>query len=174
MAWRPCTLGVSGLECMVLDGHLQPQAEIEWSCCVGQLFPSEGTEEVVLFKSFCERGLALPTSTFFRSILDLYKIEVHHLTPNGVSQLAQYAHFFEAYLGIEPLVPFFQYLFRVKAQPREDSIRVVGGAGIQLRQGSACQWFPAPLKNKQDKWDSEWFVIGKYSIPRVLLVASTL
>src|SRR5579883_1767961 len=143
------------LEHMVVEGMIQPEKEIEWKSCLSQPFPSEAQEEIMLFKSFCERGFALPASDFFRELLQFYGLELHHLTPNGVSYIANFQHFFEAFLGIEPSLPFFRYLFHVKGQPNNQNPRVVGGAGIQLRQGSSVQWFKAVHKNKLDRWETD-------------------
>src|SRR5579859_2527806 len=155
-------IGIVDLEALFVDGMLQEQAQIQWKSCYGQDFPSEGKEELVLFKSFVERGFTELASEFLQTLLWSYQLELHHLTPNGISYIAIFAHFFEAFLGIEPSVEFFQYLYHVKPQPSLPNIRVVGGTGIQLRQGSKDIWFPCPLKNKQDRWESEWFIIGEY------------
>jgi hypothetical protein len=163
VSWRPSTIGTIDLMNLCVDGMLQDQETIQWKACFEEAFPSDGKEEIVLFRSFCERGFAEPASQFFQDLLWSYQLELHHLTPNGVSYIAIFAHFFEAFLGLEPSIEFFQYLFHVKPQPSLPNIRVVGGAGIQLRQGSKDIWFPCPLKNKQDRWESEWFIIGKYS-----------
>jgi len=169
VSWRPSTIGNVDLMNLVVDGMLQNQEIINWKPCHGEPFPSEGKEEIVLFRSFCERGFAEPASHFFQELMWKYQLELHHLTPNGVSNIAIFAHFFETFLGIEPCVEFFQYLFHVKPQPSLPKIKVVGGAGIQLRQGSRDIWFSCPLKNKQEKWESEWFVIGKYCFASTFL-----
>jgi hypothetical protein len=170
-AWRPSTIGTIDLEELVLNGMLQDQMRIQWKSCHGQDFPMEGKEEIVPFKSFVKRGFAEPVSEFVQELLWSYQLELHHLTPNGVSHIAIFAHFFETFLGIEPSVDFFHYIFHVKPQPSLPNIRLVGGAGIQLRQGAKDHWFPCPLKNKQDKWESEWFVIGEYILCRVVASA---
>ena len=41
--------------------------------------PQEG--ERVVFRSHCLRGLGLPASNFFRSFLEFYGLQPHHLTP---------------------------------------------------------------------------------------------
>src|SRR5437016_4848835 len=89
-AWKRCTMGEVDLEILVAQGCLQPHKEMLWSSCLGQAFPAEGFDEQVLFKSFYERGLALPASDFIRELLDFYRLEIHHLTPNGISQIANF------------------------------------------------------------------------------------
>jgi hypothetical protein len=160
-------LGEVDLEILFALGYLQTQEDVLWSPCYGQGFPTEGNKEQVLFRFLCERGLALPASDSVRELLDFYRLEIHHLTSNGILHIANFVHFFEAFLGIDPSFPFFRFLFRVKAQPSENFVKVVGGAEIQLRQEYADQWFTTPLKNKIDHWDSEWFTIGM-SLPRVV------
>jgi len=48
------------VECAVL-----PEKQISgWRCCFGEEFPSEDTTEIVVFKSFYEKGFALPRGPF--------------------------------------------------------------------------------------------------------------
>ena len=44
--------------------------------------PLEGY--VVSFARFYQRGFSTPTHKFLRGLLDYYKVEFQHLTPNGV------------------------------------------------------------------------------------------
>ena len=50
--------------------------------------PEEG--ERVIFRSQCLRGLSLPASGFFRSFLEFYGVQPHHLTPNTVVLLSDF------------------------------------------------------------------------------------
>jgi hypothetical protein len=62
--------------------------------------PPEGY--VVSFVAFHERGFGVPASHFMRVLLHYYKVELHHLTPNSVSQAAIFMAVCEGYLGMEP------------------------------------------------------------------------
>jgi hypothetical protein len=44
----------------------------------------ENVDEIVSFYHFAERGLALPTCSFFRGLLYFYGLELHHLNPNSI------------------------------------------------------------------------------------------
>ena len=69
------------VECGIL-----PEKQISgWRCCYGEEFPSEDTTEMVVFKSFYEKGFALPAGTFFRGLLHFYGLEVTHLKPNSIA-----------------------------------------------------------------------------------------
>jgi hypothetical protein len=57
---------------------------------------------VVSFICFHERGFGVPASPFMRALLHYYKVELHHLAPNAISQAAIFAAVCEGYLGMEP------------------------------------------------------------------------
>jgi hypothetical protein len=52
--------------------------------------------------AFHERGLGVPPSRFMRALLHYYKVELHHLAPNSISQVAIFTAVCEGYLGMEP------------------------------------------------------------------------
>jgi hypothetical protein len=94
------------LEELVRDGLLRPRAsrtQPEW-----RVPPSDHQEPappegyVVSFVAFHERGFGVPASHFMRALLHYYKVELHHLTPNSVSQAAIFMAVCEGYLGMEP------------------------------------------------------------------------
>jgi hypothetical protein len=57
---------------------------------------------VVSFICFHERGFGVPTTTFMRALLHYYRVELHHLAPNTVTQAAIFTAVYECYLGVEP------------------------------------------------------------------------
>jgi hypothetical protein len=101
--------------------------------------------EILKCAQFVERGLALPTSEFFKGMLKYYNIEYLNLNPNGIFNTSIFVHFYEAFLGIKPHWILFWKFFRVKPQPSTDDPRVVGGAAIQIREDVAGQYPPYKL-----------------------------
>jgi hypothetical protein len=71
-----------------------------------ELAPLEGY--VVSFICFHEKGFGVPANPFMRALLHYYKVELHHITPNAVSQ----ATIFVAVCGdgstVEPVAPSLQ------------------------------------------------------------------
>ncbi len=57
---------------------------IGWRPACGEAFPTPDTHEVVVFSHFFYGGFSLPTSRFFRGILEFYGISLHHLNPNSI------------------------------------------------------------------------------------------
>jgi hypothetical protein len=103
------------LEELVRDGLLRPRAsrnQSEWRVPpfdLQELVPPEGY--VVSFVAFHERGLGMPPSRFMRVLLHYYKVELHHLAPNSISQAAIFA---AVYLRMEPHWNLWLHLFRAE------------------------------------------------------------
>jgi hypothetical protein len=112
---------------LVSEGLLQEKSLVNWCPSFRELLPMENIDEIVSFYHFSERGLALPSRSFFRGLLYFYGLELYHLNPNSICHIAIFIHFCEAFLRFEPHWDFFHYLFRVKPQPTlKKSIRCRG------------------------------------------------
>jgi hypothetical protein len=112
---------------MVERGVLPEKQISAWQCCYGEEFPSKDMDQTVMFKSFYEKGFALPTGAFFHGLLHFYGLEVTHLKPNLITQIAIFIHLCEGYLGIAPHFNLWQALYRLKGHPSNVRRNVVGG-----------------------------------------------
>jgi hypothetical protein len=57
---------------------------------------------VVVCVAFFEWGFGVPSHQFLQSLLQLYGVELHYLTPSGILYLMNFLTLCEAYMGIEP------------------------------------------------------------------------
>jgi hypothetical protein len=87
---------------LVEVGVLPSKELCSWRIWWGITDPTEDTHETVMFAPFLIRGLALPVSPFFRGLLDFYSLNLTHLNPISVLQIAVFVHLCEAFLGIFP------------------------------------------------------------------------
>jgi hypothetical protein len=115
-----------------------------------------------MFARFAERGLALPASDFFKGLQGYYGVEYLNLNPNGIFHTAVFVHFCEAFLGIKPHWILFRKFFRVKPQPSASNPRVVGGAGIQMREDAAEQYLSYKLIDSNQDWKAKWFYVTNH------------
>jgi hypothetical protein len=119
-------------------------------------------DEILMFARFVERGLALPSSDFFNGLLNYYGIEYLNLNPNGIFHVSVFVHFCEAFLGIKPHWVLFRKFFRVKPQPSANDPKVVGRAGIQMREDAAEHYLAYKLIDSNQDWKWKWFYITNH------------
>jgi len=65
----------------------------------------------------------------------------------------------EAFFGIEAHFELFRFLFHLKPQPDSYNLDVVGGVGLQLRQGKDNVHIPYKLSSKVIDWKPKWLYI---------------
>nr|CCW72586.1 ORW1943Ba0047B01.5 [Oryza rufipogon] len=157
--WAPSDVTEENLKEMVAHGVLPAKEIIGWRPACGEAFPSPDTHEVVVFSHFFYGGFALPTSKFFRGILNFYGISLHHLNPNSIVHIANFVHVCEAFLGIKPHFALFRRIFFLKPQPNKSKPCVVGGAGFQLRGTLSQKYFSMPFKTSNKGWHANWFYV---------------
>jgi hypothetical protein len=150
--WKKSKLKTEDLLALVNSGFLREKEMDLWRAAAGYPYPMEkNLDEVPMFARFVERGLALPTSDFFKGLLDYYGIEYLNLNPYGIFHVYVFVHFCEAFVGIKPYWILFRKFFRVKPQPSTNDPRVVGGVGIQMREDAVNQYLSYKLiESNQD------------------------
>jgi hypothetical protein len=161
--WKKSKMKTEDLLALVNSGFLREKEMNMWRATAGNPYPMEkNPDEVSMFARFVERGLALPASDFFKGLLKYYGIEYLNLNPNGIFHISVFVHFCEAFVGIKPHWILFRKFFRVKPQPNANNLRVVGGAGIQMREDAANQYLSYKLIDSNQDWKVKWFYITNH------------
>jgi hypothetical protein len=161
--WKKSKAKTEDRLAMLNIGFLREKEVDMWCAAAGDPYPLEkNPDEIPMFARFVERGLALPASNFFKGLLEYYGIEYLNLNPNGIFHTPVFVHFCEAFLGIKPHWVLFRKFFRVKPQPSADDPRVVGGAGIQMREDAAEQYLVYKWIDSNQDWKSKWFYITNH------------
>jgi hypothetical protein len=116
--WKKSKAKTEDLLVLVNSGFIWEKEMDMWLAAVGDPYPMEkNLDEVPVFARFVERGLALPSSDFFKGLLKYYGIGYLNLNPNGIFHISVFVHFCEAFVGIKPHGILFRKFFRVKPQP---------------------------------------------------------
>ncbi|KAK1669401.1 hypothetical protein QYE76_057560 [Lolium multiflorum] len=108
--WAPASVS------MRLTGYTGPEDSGRSICRIpgDEIEPVPNPGEYVVFLAHFERGFGLPASPFFRSFLDFYKLQPHHLPGNAIFYLSFYVTFMEAYIGIRPTRETFARFFALR------------------------------------------------------------
>ena len=73
-------------------------------------------------------------------LLNYYKVELQHLTPNGVQHIAAFVTLCEGFLGIIPHFDLWRYLFAVTLLKKRELSVPMGCAGISLRNNRVNEY----------------------------------
>jgi hypothetical protein len=161
--WSHSKCSLNHLKSLVSEGLLQEKTLVNWRPSYREPFPMENVDEIITFLHFAERGLALPSCSFFRGLLYYYGLELHHLNPNSICHISIFIYYCEVFLGIEPHWDLFHFLFRIKPQPTSKNLSVVGGAGIQLRQRAGDKYLTYKFPSNLPGWKNHWFYIENHA-----------
>jgi hypothetical protein len=162
--WTHSKCSLNDLNRLVSEGLLRDKNLVNWRPSYHEPFPMENVDEIITFYHFAERGLALPSCSFFRGLLYYYGLELHHLNPNSICHISIFIHFCEAFLGIELHWDLFRFLFRVRPQPTSKKLSVVGGAGIQLRQQAGEKYLSYKFPSNIPGWKNHWFYTENHAL----------
>jgi hypothetical protein len=161
--WKKSKVKTEDLSALLNNGFIREKEVDMWRAATGDPYPMEKAEdEIPMFVRFTECGLALPASDFFKGLLGYYGVEYLNLNPNDIFHTAVSVHFCEAFLGIKPHWILFRKFFRVKPQPSASNLRVVGGAGIQMREDAAEKYLAYKLIDSNADWKARWFYITNH------------
>jgi hypothetical protein len=151
------------LQALLNSGFIREKEMDMWRAAAGDPYPMEKSEdEIPMFARFAEHGLTLPASDVFKGLMGYYGVEYLNLNPNGIFHTAIFVHFCEAFLGIKPHWILFRKFFWVKPQSSASNPRVVGGAGIQIREDAAEQYLSYNLIDSNHDWKVRWFYITNH------------
>jgi hypothetical protein len=101
--WKKSKAKTEDLLALLNNEFLQEKEVDMWRTAAGDPYPiKKNPDEIPMFARFVERGLALPTSDFFKGLLEYYGIEYLNPNPYGIFHVSVFVHFREAFLGIKP------------------------------------------------------------------------
>ena len=89
----------------------------------------------MVFKDFFLCGLHFPAARFLRQVLEVFEVQLHHLTPNGIVTLSKFCWACLSY-GAVPNVGTFCEYYELQRQPK----RV--GEGQPVVQFGSCAFMP--------------------------------
>jgi hypothetical protein len=86
---------------LVEASQLPPLTEaVEWIVPADKSVPRRPSGYLVSFMAFHERGFSIPAGRFIREVLFAYRLQLQHVNPNTIQQMATFEAMCEGFLGI--------------------------------------------------------------------------
>ncbi|KAK1645755.1 hypothetical protein QYE76_063560 [Lolium multiflorum] len=158
--WWPCETTDVELRELQNEGMISAH----WSFIRDTVVPKPGAGEVVMTKAWVERGLSLPCSEFFLSVLNTYGLQPHNICPNSYLLLSNFATLCEGHLGIRPDIRLWQF-FRVKKETKDKAMLNCGSMTFMLRTGR--MYPPHDSHESVRYWNAGWFYEKNASVPKI-------
>ncbi|KAK1619548.1 hypothetical protein QYE76_025065 [Lolium multiflorum] len=159
--WWPCETTDVELRELQNEGMISTH----WSFTRDSIVPKPEAGEVVMTKAWVERGLSLPCSEFFLSILSTYGLQPHNICPNSYLLLSNFVTLCEGHLGIRPDVKLWPFFFRVKKETKEKAMVNCGSMTFMLRPSR--MYPPHDSHESVRYWNAGWFYERNASVPKV-------
>jgi hypothetical protein len=129
--WTHSNVSHEQLLCLVESGQLPHLTDtVEWIVPADESVSRPPSGYVVLFMTFYDRGFSVPTGRFIRGVLFTYGLQLQHLNPNSIQQMAAFKAMCEGYLGIGAHWPLFQYFFRLTCLRGGSRAATIGYANL--------------------------------------------
>jgi hypothetical protein len=106
--------------------------------------------DFIFFTAYTLAELVPPLSSFFLTLLEYYRLQLQHLSPNSITLVVIFVHLCEMYVGVRPSVRLFRRFFMLKAvSPRPP---LIGGYYFQ-RQTQGYARYIAPISpGRRERW----------------------
>ncbi|KAK1670040.1 hypothetical protein QYE76_058199 [Lolium multiflorum] len=159
--WWPCETTDAELRELQNEGMISSH----WSFMRDSDVTKPDADERVMTKVWVERGLSLPCSEFFLSILTTYGLQPHNICPNSYLLLSNFATLCEGHLGIRPDVRLWQFFFRVKKETKDKAMVNCGSMTFMLRPGR--MYPPYDSHESVRYWNAGWLYEKNFPVPKL-------
>jgi hypothetical protein len=110
----------------------------------------------VLFVSYLFCGLALPILPFFLLLLEEFGLQLQHLTPHSILQVAIFVHFCEMFMGVVACTSLFrQFFVLVRFGKGKDHL---GAYYFQTRSDPTVTYIASLDGARWENWRHDWVI----------------
>jgi hypothetical protein len=114
---------------------------------------------VVSFVAFHEHGFSVPARRFIHGVLYGYGLQLQHLNPNNIQQMAALEVMCEGYLGISTHWHLFRYFFRFTCLKDGSRVATIVCANLRMKQGRGDDYIQMSLTSSNSGWHKGWFYL---------------
>jgi hypothetical protein len=88
-----------------------------------------------------------------------YRLQLQHLNPNNIQQMAAFEAMCEGYLKISAHWHLFRYFFKFACLKEGSRAATIGCANLRMKQGRGDDYIPVSLTNSNSGWHKGWFYL---------------
>jgi hypothetical protein len=88
-----------------------------------------------------------------------YGLQLQHLNPNNIQQMAAFEAMCEGYLRISAHWHLFRYFFRFTCLKDGSRAATIGCANLEMKQGRGGDYIPVTLTSSNSGWHKGWFYL---------------
>jgi hypothetical protein len=121
----------------------------------------------VLFISYHSCGLALPISLFFLLLLEEFGLQLQHLTPHSILQVAIFVHLCEMFMGVAACTSLFrQFFMLVRSGKGKDHL---GAYYFQTRSDPTVAYIVTLGGARWENWRNDWVIASAEANDRLAM-----
>jgi hypothetical protein len=127
--------------------------------------------DFVYFSLYTLARLVLSLSSFFLVLLEHYGLQLQHLSPHSITLVAIFAHFYEMFVGVQPLVRLFRWfhvLHLVNKQPPR-----LDGYYFQHWTKGPSKYLADLSPDRWERWREDWVLVQTDTHERLTLLTAT-
>jgi hypothetical protein len=110
--------------------------------------------DFIFFVAYTLAGLVQSLSSFFLTLLEYYRLQLQHLSPNSIALVAIFVRLCEMYVWVRPSVRLFRCFFVPKAvSPRPP---LIGGHYFQRRTPGHTSYIAPVSPGRWERWREDW------------------
>jgi hypothetical protein len=113
--------------------------------------------DFIFFVAYALTGLVPPLSSFFLMILEYCGLQLQHLSPISIAQVAIFVHLCEMYVGVWPSVRLFRCLFMLKAMSLRPPL--IGGYYFQCQTPGHARYIMFVSPGRWERWREDWALV---------------
>jgi hypothetical protein len=102
-------------------------------------------------------GLVPPLSSFFLMLLEYYRLQQQHLSPNSIALVAIFVHLCEMYVGVRPSVWLFRRFFVLKDASKRPPL--IGGHYFQRWTLGHARYIAPVSPGRWERWREDWALV---------------
>jgi hypothetical protein len=123
--------------------------------------------DFVHFLAYAMAGLVPVFSSFFFVLLEHYGLQLQHLSPHSITQVAVFIHLCEMFVSVRPSVRLFHRFHVLRLLSKQPPC--ISGYYFQQRTKGPSKYIASLTPGRWDHWREDWVLMQTEAHNRLVL-----